>query len=187
MQKCSLLCQACIHAHDLVICLIQQAADLAVPLQHVTWNLQLYQQPHASLILLCAGGMAGSLCVLHIKSVYCRLAWLAEFLVIPDKCCLMSDWPQKAETTSNGLGEYCVCSWRKSMDARAAVPLTQLLASGTDLETEKATCLLFADAADHHDLGGGLGGAGSGDILSSPAGAGIRATVLASYPQGLAV
>lgn len=35
-----LLRQTSIHTHDLVICFIQQAADFAVPLQHVSWNLQ---------------------------------------------------------------------------------------------------------------------------------------------------
>ena len=33
------LCKAGIYAHDLVIRLIQQAANLTVPLQHVPWHL----------------------------------------------------------------------------------------------------------------------------------------------------
>ena len=42
-----LLCKTSIHTHDLVIGFIQQAADFAVPFQHVSWDLR------ASGIFLC--------------------------------------------------------------------------------------------------------------------------------------
>ena len=45
--------EACVNTHDLIICLIQQAANLTVPLQHVSWHLQQHHnQLHQTYCLL---------------------------------------------------------------------------------------------------------------------------------------
>lgn len=51
-----LLRQTSIHAHDLVVCFIQQAAYFAVPFQHVSWNLQ---EPSLPQHILFIAGIPG--------------------------------------------------------------------------------------------------------------------------------